>query len=64
MAAEENKAILQRFNELAGEVFRTGNVDALDEVLAPELVYHQPGHHRISKATNDFWTCSASPFLT
>jgi len=24
MAAEENKAILQRFNELAGEVFRTG----------------------------------------
>ena len=43
MAAEENKAILQRFNELAGEVFRTGNVDGLDEVLAPELVYHQPG---------------------
>jgi predicted ester cyclase len=44
MAAEENKAILQRFNELVGEeVFRTGNVDALDEVLAPELVYHQPG---------------------
>ena len=43
MAAEENKAILQRFNELAGEVFRTGNVDALDEVLAPDLVYHQPG---------------------
>lgn len=43
MAAEENKAIVQRFNVLVGEVFRTGNVDALDEVLAPELVYHQPG---------------------
>jgi steroid delta-isomerase-like uncharacterized protein len=43
MAAEENKAILQRFNEVVGEVFRTGNVDALDEVLAPEFVYHQPG---------------------
>jgi len=43
MVAEENKAIVQRFNELVvGEVFRTGNVDALDEVLAPELVYHQP----------------------
>ena len=35
MAAEENKAILQRFNELAGEVFRTGNVDALDEGPRP-----------------------------
>ena len=43
MAAEVNKAILQRFNELVGEVFRTGNVDVLDEVLAPELVYHQSG---------------------
>jgi hypothetical protein len=43
MVAEENKAVVQRFNELVGEVFRTGNIDALDEVLAPELVYHQPG---------------------
>ena len=40
---EENRAVVQRFNELVGEVFRTGNVDVLDEVLAPELVYHQPG---------------------
>jgi predicted ester cyclase len=40
---EENKAVVQRFNELVGEVFRTGNVDVLDEVLAPELIYHQPG---------------------
>ena len=30
MAAEENKAILQRFNELAGEVFRTGLHEWLD----------------------------------
>ena len=43
MVAEENKAVVQRFNELVGGVFRTGNIDALDEVLAPELVYHQPG---------------------
>jgi steroid delta-isomerase-like uncharacterized protein len=43
MAAEENKTIVQRFYELVEEVFRTGDVDALDEVLAPEFVYHQLG---------------------
>jgi steroid delta-isomerase-like uncharacterized protein len=43
ITVEENKAVVQRFNELVGEVFRTGNVDALDEVFAPELVYHLPG---------------------
>jgi len=43
MAAEENKAIVQLFYELVEEVFRTGDVDALDEVLAPEFVYHQLG---------------------
>jgi len=64
MAAEENKAIVQRFYELVEEVFRTGDVDALDEVLAPEFVYHQLGHHRISKATNDSSPYSASLALT
>jgi predicted ester cyclase len=43
MSAEENKAIVQRFNELFGECWRTGNVDILDEVLAPDFVYHSPG---------------------
>ncbi len=43
MSTEENKAVVQRFNELIGEFFRTGDADALDEVLAPEFVYHQPG---------------------
>jgi steroid delta-isomerase-like uncharacterized protein len=41
--SEENKAVVQRFNELIGEFFRTGDADVLDEVLAPEFVYHQPG---------------------
>jgi predicted ester cyclase len=41
--SEENKAVVRRFNELFGECWRTGGVDILDEVLAPEFVYHSPG---------------------
>jgi len=43
MSAEENKAVVRRFNELFGECLRTGDVDILDEVLAPNFVYHSPG---------------------
>ena len=43
MSAEESKAVVQRFNELFGECWRTGDVDILDEVLAPDFVYHSPG---------------------
>jgi predicted ester cyclase len=43
MSTEENKAVVRRFNELIGEFFRTGDADALDEVLSPAFVYHQPG---------------------
>ena len=43
MSAEESKAVVQRFNELFVECWRTGDVDVLDEVLAPEFVYHSPG---------------------
>jgi predicted ester cyclase len=43
MAAEENKAVVQRYNELFVECWTTGEVDVLDEVLAPEFVYHSPG---------------------
>jgi steroid delta-isomerase-like uncharacterized protein len=43
MATEENKAIVQRFYKLVEEVLRTGDVDALDEILAPEFVHHQLG---------------------
>jgi steroid delta-isomerase-like uncharacterized protein len=42
MSTEENKAVVQRFNELIGEFWRTGDTDAFDEVLAPDFVYHQP----------------------
>jgi steroid delta-isomerase-like uncharacterized protein len=41
--SEESKAVVRRFNELIGEFWRTGDADALDEVLAPEFVYHSPG---------------------
>ncbi len=41
--SEENKAVVQRFNELIGEFFRTGDANALDEVLSPDFVYYQPG---------------------
>jgi steroid delta-isomerase-like uncharacterized protein len=40
--SEENKAVVRRFSDLFEEFWRTGNVDALDEVLPPEFVYHQP----------------------
>jgi predicted ester cyclase len=43
MSAEENKAVVRRFNELFGECWRSGDVDILDEVLAPTFVYHSPG---------------------
>jgi predicted ester cyclase len=43
MAAEENKAVVQRFDELFVECWRTGDTDILDEVLASGFVYHSPG---------------------
>jgi predicted ester cyclase len=43
MSAEESKAVVQRFNELFVECWRTGDIDILDEALAPEFVYHSPG---------------------
>ena len=43
MMPEENKAVVQRFYELVEDVFQTGDTDVLDEVLAPEFVFHQPG---------------------
>jgi steroid delta-isomerase-like uncharacterized protein len=41
--SEENKAVVRRYNELFEEFWRTGDVDVLDEVLAPDFVFHQPG---------------------
>jgi predicted ester cyclase len=41
--SEENKAVVRRFNELVEEYWRTGDADALDEVVAPDFVHHSPG---------------------
>ena len=38
--SEENKAILRRVTD---EVFTRGNLDVVDELLAPDYVLHDPG---------------------
>jgi predicted ester cyclase len=43
MAVDENKAVVRRFNELTQEFFRGGDVNGLDEVCAPDIVFHGPG---------------------
>ncbi len=43
MSAEENKAVVRRFNELVGEYWRTGDADTLDEVGGDDFVHHAPG---------------------
>lgn len=43
MPAEENKAVVRRFNQLIEEYWRTGNVDVFDEVVSPSVVHHGPG---------------------
>ena len=43
MAADENKAVVRRFNEITQEFFRGGDVNGLDEVCAPDIVLHGPG---------------------
>lgn len=42
MAADENKAVVRRFNEIIQEFFRGGDVNGLDEVCAPDIVIHGP----------------------
>src|SRR5438876_12417081 len=39
MSTEENKALVRRFIE---EVHNKGNVDAIDEIYAPDYVNHNP----------------------
>ena len=43
MAADENKAVVRRFNENTQQFFRGGDVSGLDEVCAPDFVHHGPG---------------------
>ena len=40
MSAEENKALARRLIE---EMFNRGNLDAADEIFAPDHVNHDPG---------------------
>jgi steroid delta-isomerase-like uncharacterized protein len=40
MSAEQNKAVVRRFID---EVISGGNVDLIDELVAPDYVYHGPG---------------------
>jgi predicted ester cyclase len=42
MAAEENKAVVRRYNEITQQFFQGGDVNGFDEVCAPDLVHHGP----------------------
>src|SRR3712207_5000628 len=43
MAVEENKAIARRFAEALQKVFRTGDADLVESVLAENVVQHISG---------------------
>ena len=43
MSAEENKEIARRFVETLRELFRTGDADVMDSVLAANVVQHIAG---------------------
>ena len=43
MTTEENKAIARHFAEVLQELFRTGDVDLMDSVLAENVVQHISG---------------------
>lgn len=42
MSADGNKAVVRRYNEITQQFFQGGDVNALDEVCAPDLVHHGP----------------------
>lgn len=43
MSAEENKALVRRFNEGIHQFFLDGDVSGLDEICSPDFVHHGPG---------------------
>jgi steroid delta-isomerase-like uncharacterized protein len=43
MGAEENKAVVRRFNEGVQRLFQTGDMGGLDETCAPDFVHHGSG---------------------
>ena len=44
MSLQENKAILHRIWE---EIFNEGKLEVIDELYAPDYVYHGPGGHEV-----------------
>lgn len=43
MSAEENKALVRRFNEGIHQFFLDGDVSELNEICSPDFVHHGPG---------------------
>lgn len=43
MDADENKAVVRRFNEITRTFFQGGDASGLDEICAPDLILHGPG---------------------
>jgi predicted ester cyclase len=43
MSAEENKALVRRFNDGIQQFFVTGDVSGLDEICSKDFVHHGPG---------------------
>ncbi len=50
MSTEENKRISWRLQE---EVFGQGNLESVDELLAPDYVSHAPGDPELSRGPED-----------
>jgi steroid delta-isomerase-like uncharacterized protein len=51
MSAEENKAIVRRWFE---ELFSRANLDAVDEIISPDYVLHDPGLPQGIRGTEGF----------
>jgi steroid delta-isomerase-like uncharacterized protein len=51
MAAEENKAVARRLIE---EVFNRGNLDLVDELIAPEFIHHDPNAQHFGRGPEGF----------
>jgi steroid delta-isomerase-like uncharacterized protein len=51
MSAEENKAVVRRVIE---EMFNEGNLDAADELIAPDYVQHDPAMLQEARGPEDY----------
>jgi hypothetical protein len=63
LSTEDYKALTLRLYGAISEVFRTGNIDLLDELLAPDMVDLAPSSHpviRCSSTETHTETCTNS----